>query len=70
MGRLIWWGIRFEGCFAAFLFHISMPHTTNQPKKEVGAVPLGQPPGAGDGNLTHATGLEGQGSAIELHPHK
>ena len=24
--------------------------------------------GAGDGNRTHATGLEGQGSAIELHP--
>ncbi|GEM_PF-2619469 len=24
--------------------------------------------GAGDGNRTHATGLEGQGSTIELHP--
>ena len=25
--------------------------------------------GAGDGNRTHATSLEGSGSAIELHPH-
>jgi hypothetical protein len=24
--------------------------------------------GAGDGNRTHTTGLEGQGSATELHP--
>ena len=26
--------------------------------------------GAGDGNRTHATSLEGWGSTIELHPHK
>jgi hypothetical protein len=25
--------------------------------------------GAGDGNRTHATSLEGWGSTIELHPH-
>ncbi len=25
--------------------------------------------GAGDGNRTHTTGLEGQGSTNELHPH-
>ena len=25
--------------------------------------------GAGDGNRTHTTSLEGWGSAIELHPH-
>ncbi len=24
--------------------------------------------GAGDGTRTHMTGLEGQGSAVELHP--
>ena len=41
-----------------------------QPEPQSGALPteLRPPYGAGDGNRTHATSLEGWSSTIELHP--
>jgi hypothetical protein len=52
----------------------SLPRTCSTPEPQQrwssAAVPAAPPAGAGDGNRTHATSLEGWGSTIELHPRR